>query len=801
MFKNSLLAGAAVAALISTTSAYATDADAAAVETIVVFGEGQTHAVQALTAQDLQTSVPGTSPLKVVSKLPGVNFQSADAFGSYEWSTRISIRGFNQKQTGFTLDGVPLGNMDYDSNNGLHISRAIATENLGRVELAQGTGALGTASTSNLGGTLQFHSIDPAGDLRIYASATGGSYDTAHLFARLDSGELPGGGTGFISFTQQYADKWKGDGIQKQQLINGKFVQPVGSSLTLTAYADYSQRRENDYQDLSPALIRAFGYDFDNNSRDYTLAKAMGAAVQRVDAKGKSSPGPAPAPFTNVPIVSSLDENGAETEPYTDLDYYDSYYNAAGLRNDFLAYVKADWDILDNLSLHTTGYAHVNKGEGIWFTPDNPTPVTALGPTGKLIAEPAPISLRTTEYGMNRYGITSNLNWSVGGHDIELGIWYEDNLFHQARRYYGLAEAASDRPSLQFQDNPYRTKWAFRFDTTTFVFHLGDSWQVTDAFRVDYGFKTQQQNISSATPTAEQAAHAAPDTQLGGSAFGAKIKATAGFLPQIAANYRIDRSNEVFADFAQNQEAFDADAGTGELFSTTAKAWNGGGKNLKPETSDTYELGYRLHDNDLQALITGYYVKFHNRQLATTVGAIIAGRDSAFMNVGSVTTKGIEGALQYRFLDTWSLFGSYAYNDSTYDDDTFDGDHHLVAKTGGKIVVDAPKNIFKAELGFDDGSIFGGVDVSYMSKRYYTYTDDASVGAQSPVDLNLGYRFDGDSFLGGLEAQLNVTNLFDENYVATIGSGGFEPSDPNGYMQTLLAGAPREIFFSLRKQF
>jgi iron complex outermembrane recepter protein len=63
---------------------------------------------------------------------------------------------------------------------------------------------------------------------------------------------------------------------------------------------------------------------------------------------------------------------------------------------------------------------------------------------------------------------------------------------------------------------------------------------------------------------------------------------------------------------------------------------------------------------------------------------------------------------------------------------------------------------------------------------------DASVGAQSPVDLNIGYRFGGDSFAGGLEAQLNVTKLFDERYVSTIGSNGFVNSDPDGLNQTCL---------------
>jgi iron complex outermembrane receptor protein len=74
----------------------------------------------------------------------------------------VSMRGFNQNQLGFTLDDVPLGDMSYRNFNGLHISRAITSENIGKILVSQGVGALATASTSNLGGTIQFYSLDPA---------------------------------------------------------------------------------------------------------------------------------------------------------------------------------------------------------------------------------------------------------------------------------------------------------------------------------------------------------------------------------------------------------------------------------------------------------------------------------------------------------------------------------------------------------------------------------------------------------------------------------------------------------------
>ncbi|MBW8882746.1 MAG: TonB-dependent receptor plug domain-containing protein, partial [Asticcacaulis sp.] len=155
---------------------------------VVVLGHGQSRQTQSIKAQDLEQVAPGTSPLKVLDKLPGVSFQSADPFGAYEWSTRITVRGFNQNQLGFTLDGVTLGDMSYGNYNGLHVSRAIINEDIARTDMAQGAGALDTASSSNMGGTLKFVSRDPAAEMGGELSGTLGSDSMHRLYGRFETG-------------------------------------------------------------------------------------------------------------------------------------------------------------------------------------------------------------------------------------------------------------------------------------------------------------------------------------------------------------------------------------------------------------------------------------------------------------------------------------------------------------------------------------------------------------------------------------------------------------------------------------
>jgi iron complex outermembrane receptor protein len=52
-----------------------------------------------------------------------------------------------------------------------------------------------------------------------------------------------------------------------------------------------------------------------------------------------------------------------------------------------------------------------------------------------------------------------------------------------------------------------------------------------------------------------------------------------------------------------------------------------------------------------------------------------------------------------------------------------------------------------------------------------------------------------------LTVQAAVTNITDKFYISTVGSNGFVNADPNGTAQTLLRGAPRQVFVSLKAKF
>ncbi len=182
-----------------------------------------------------------------------------------------------------------------------------------------------------------------------------------------------------------------------------------------------------------------------------------------------------------------------------------------------------------------------------------------------------------------------------------------------------------------------------------------------------------------------------------------------------------------------------------------------------------------------------------NRLLAAASGPSILGSPSVLQNVGSVRAVGFEAAGDLKLGGRLNLFASYSYTDATYRDDVFNVSGVLLAAIAGKTVIDTPKHLLRGELSYDQGSIFVRVGANYMSKRYFTYTNDQSVPGRVIVDATLGYRL-----TDQIELQLNASNLLDKQCIAAINSGG---TGNSGDRQTLLVGAPQQFFVTLKAGF
>ncbi len=757
-----LLPQAVFAAEVEAEAAGETGTDAGE---IVVLGKGETKQVQEIGQNDIAVLLPGTSPLKAIEKLPSVNIQSADAFGNYEWSTRVSIRSFNQNQLGFNFDGIPLGDMTYGNHNGLHISRVISPENIGSVRVTQGSGALGTQSTNNLGGTVETFSMDPLDRLGAQANATYGSDNTMRGFVRLNAGSAEGP-RGYVSYGYGTTDKYRGVGKQDQHMVNAKVVVPLGEA-ALDGWFSYSDRREQDYQDMSLDMLNRLGYSWDNIADNYALAIQLADIANNIDGFNNDTYAPGADGLSDVTGLPPSNSAAGTTYPGKITSVDDAYFDAAGLRKDTVAAIGFKSPLGEGLDMAVRGYYHHNRGMGLWATPYTPSP------------NGVPISIRTTEYKIDRTGVFGRLNWNSGINTLSVGGWFETNDFNQARRFYGLESRTNPGRSFrEYPTDPFATQWEFDFNTETLQYFVEDRIDLGD-LKVNFGWKGFK--VTNEATAVVKASY--PE---------GKIDATDWFQPHFGLNLSLGTNAEVFAGFTQATRAF-ASATTSGPFSTNQTGFDSIRDTLKPETSDTYEFGARYNSSVFNGVAGFYLVNFHNRLLAAASGPSIVGSPSVLQNVGSVRAVGFEAVGDLKLGGGFGLFASYSYTDATYRDDVYNLSGTLLAAIKDKTVVDSPKHMLRGELTYDNGTIFGRIGANYMSKRYFTYTNDQSVPGRTVVDASIGYRL-----TDKIELQLNATNLFDEQYLGTINSGG---TGNSGDRQTLLVSAPQQFFATVKVGF
>jgi iron complex outermembrane receptor protein len=755
-------------------------------ETIEVTASGEFRDEQEMQAPTLLEEAPGTSPIKSIAQLPSVNFEAADPYGSYEWAVRISVRGFNQNQLGFTLDDIPLGDMSYGNWNGLHISRAITDENVGRIVLSQGTGALETASTSNLGGTLQFYSADPSDTRAVVVNQTFGSFNAYRTFARFESGLLPNHTKFYLTGAYQLTDKWRGHGDigQNYWQLNGKVVRYIGSGGVLSAFADVSDRREVDYQDDNKVWVQKLGYNWDN----------FGNWAQSIQAAWAcDGVGTYPAPVNTLNLA-------------TDDPCDAGYYGGSGLRKDTIGGVSYKQALTSHLTYKLTGYGHHNDGRGLWFTPYLPTYQNVYAPSTATII--SPISLRTSEYGINRAGFLTSLAYEDGRNKIEGGLWFEGEKWNLARRFYATSATSPLHSLYDFPSNPFYTQWEYVFNSMVYDIHLQDVFKLNEKVALSAGFKTEETTTDGELSKTFQSSPVFVPGQY------AQGKLTSGkpFLPQFGVNVKLDKNNEIFGDAAYNVRSYQPGGyGFGNSpWGTTQVAFNTLNSTLNPETSWTEEVGFRSSLKVASAQASYFHVNFSNRLLAFANGKGIQGNPSLLNNVGGVTTNGIDGAVTLRLGTQVTLYNGATWNKSTFDDNVVKADGTCLYTDAagncmsikGKIMVDTPEGLYKTSLDWHKSGVFANLGADYLSTRYFTYTNDGSVDGRFLAEFGAGFKREELGAFKELKAQFNVYNLMNNQYYASIGTNGFSGSDPLSVNNnTLQVGSPRTIAGTLSVRF
>ena len=743
-------------------------------ESMAVQGRRRSHgAVEAVGQAVIAQMVPGTNALKALATLPGISFQSPDAQGMDLWGAQVYIHGFEMRDVGVTLDDVPLGEQTNRLYNGMNAVVAMSSENISRIDVTQSAGAENAASTSNLGGTLNYVSQTPSMKRGGTVAQSFGSYNTYHTFIRFDSGALNSSGTRFYtSYMRNEQGLWKRNGTQFMQQVNGKFLQPIGKSSDITAFFNWSDVHQNNYQDLSPEMIDKVGTRVDN----FGTGKAGYLAAYNA-AQGRF-----PAAYASL------------SDPL-DASYYDSVTNS----EDKLGYIRSNFALTKNLRWTTSFYGHSEDAQTMWSTPYFPSP------------NGAPMSYLGKIPDIQRFGILSSLQYTLGKHHLAGGVWYENNKYSTSMGAYELPTVVNGviqgslKSGTSHWSHPFADLYNQIYNTNTFTGYFQDTYNPLPNLALHFGFRSVLSTTRVGSGLLNQSYYGTSDTITSG----VGLTTSKPFLPHISADWRFLKNHELFFDISENVHTY-AQSGyhlTNSPFAISQSAFNVLRKTIRPETAWTFAAGYRYTSPILSASVYGYRTNFNNRLQQVTSGSLI-NPQSTVANVGSVTMNGLDAGFTVRPYAGLSLNASVSYNHSVYDQNISNAG--VTYATRGVQVVNYPRLMFKSRLSYDiEGASFY-IDGSYTGTRNYDYTGDVRVPGFWMADLGASYKFEQfaqkhQNFrsLKGLTVAFNVNNLTNTTYVGAMGTNGNPMARSTGAYsyQSLEIGMPRGYYGSLKMDF
>lgn len=766
----------------------AADADRQ-LDTIQVIGQAQTYSSSETTDTMALQQSPVTSLTAQIDGLPGVLVNEGDTFGFDDWSTSISIRGFQtnlgEQQIGITVDGLPNGGSNY--GGGSKANRYIDTQNGGAVEVAQGTADIASRSNEALGGTINFTTNDPEDEARKRLSVTLGDFDAQRVYGRYDTGLFLNGTTkAWISVsTQSATDHVEGSAENQRDHFAAKLVSRQFDT-DWTAYIAFDDAHEDNYDQLYSAA------DFESDSESDRLI----------------------GNWTDTPYVNQ------------------SYRRAwSTLRENLFMYVKAEKELMDGLTFDGSVYRHDMDGRGDWIPPylvdvtndgaGNPSSeyqnnyveggaflgqIFFVSPAGVPLApnagcvgsltfpyggttdgavDPAcypanaiPVqSYRHTHYQRERYGFTADATWeaSFGNFDNTLrgGVWYEDGKRYEYRDWHKLVDA---RIGPDFEGQAYWVQYNREFPQTTFKWYVENLVEFND-FAVRIGLKQfnneieRVDNFDPTSTTANFTLDSESDILLSGGL---------SWAPSAVDGL------EVFAGYAENYKAIpdgvleviDVDAGIPD-----------------PETSENYEIGARYVGDRVRGSVVYFDTSFENRLFpaptiapGTNAPDYLEASNGGYINGGGIESNGLEAIGEFRVLDTLDLFATYSYIDATI---LGTGNTQLDSDAGiavGNKVPGIAENMFSVGADYGQGSFFAGGTVKWVGERPVNLANTWIADSYVDADIYVGVFGEAISdSLKGFDIRLTVNNLFDENYLSGISGNAAWISAPRTFAITATA--------------
>jgi iron complex outermembrane recepter protein len=255
----------------------------------------------------------------------------------------------------------------------------------------------------------------------------------------------------------------------------------------------------------------------------------------------------------------------------------------------------------------------------------------------------------------------------------------------------------------------------------------------------------------------------------------------------------------------------------GNLFVVSSGQF-GNNTQLKAQRNLGYDLGADWTPNNaVKVSLTGFY-EFFRDELVTQATPAGAPNTSYTFNAPRSEHRGVELAIDWRFLPTWRFTTAYTYLDEFYTEyveNLTNGATYSFNRAGDKIPGISP-NELTARLSWDETSgpmrgLGAFVEVIWKDSFFMDNANFLKAPGYELVNANVHYKTDlASEHLKTLTAYLEVRNIFDRTYVASANNIG-NTVRANGVQNdaivlanttnSIYAGSPRAFVAGMRIAF
>ena len=864
LFSGLLVAGAASAQSSGTVATEATELDTVVVTGVrgpfttdgTIVAETIAKTRSTITQEFISTQSPGQTILQTLNLVPGLNFVNADPFGNS--GGNIRLRGFDGNRVSLTFDGIPLNDT---GNYATFTNQQLDPELIERASVNTGTTDVDSPTASATGGTINYTTSRPLEDMGAQVNVSFGEFNYRRLFTRFDTGAFgPWDTTAYFAFSGTDYDKFKGPGNLEKRQYNARLYQDLGNGNFASLSGHFNRNRNDFYNNFITQAQFATGTYLEQDSACRLPTPGAGAQNDNTQAvftrsdgttgtgsctnfyglrinpsntgniRGQFSYGLTDSiRFTFDPSFQYVIANGGNYSFATETDnrFDQSLTNTTGIGMD----LNGDGDVLDTVGIYAPSNTNTHRygiiSSLIWDLNEDHRIRAAY----------------TLDFGRHRQsgdgillgrdGRPANV---FGGHERwgspELRLLGRDGSHYRSRDRFSIAELNQFALEYrgQFLDDSVTINIGarapfFRRELNQYCFTLNGTSTVRCTTEATTADLTRPGNVNF---TGTTGSFITP--------FQAELKFD-DILPSAGIVWRFAEGSSVYASYAEGISL----PRTDNLYQPVRSAAGAlDFSAVQPETTKTFDLGYRFRNDAFLVQTALWYTDFNNR--------IVSSRDNdpasptfdliLDRNLGAVKQWGFDGQLGWNITDSLTGYVSASYNESEVQEDIFLSNFSCSSTTqvvgstpacptlptaplliprflptAGKTLVETPDWTFSTRLDWDvTEALSVGLQAKYVGDRFATDVNDEVAPAYTVVDFDA--RYDLTSLVGSVRdvyLQVNVTNLLDEEYVGNISSGNNATSiavsaDPRvplftGSARTYSVGSPRTAMITLGVKF